>query len=845
MACPNNTSSLQIERSSLIDYLRKSSEAIILLVIVASPWAFGAKNPPAHYFVVAGIALALLFWAIELIIEPKAIATRFQIPLIGLVAIAGFQLMPLGSIVSVVSPNAAKLQAEMMPDQVEVLADGAEAEIPFWTARNRVSFYPAETMRRAYWMLIAALLFTRIQDLASVNTLRRLCLVCLINGSILSYFAVFQHFTTKDPGKIYWTYQSLGAAFGPFVNRNHFAFYINICFGLSLGLVGSRLMGKVKSFRPEDLAEGLKDSFTLWMVSVLVFMLGALILCSSRGGLISLFAGTLITAVFVAATGSFQQGWKWFALAAGIFAIAAGVQIWLGFDFVDSRYAMHTDNRSAVWVPLLSLIPQFPLLGTGLGTLAYAEPLTRISTEQRDVFLEYAHNEYLQVAVEMGLMGLFCGVLMLVLLFSKIAKRIRTSRHNAWLYVGSLFSLSVVSLHSFAEFGPRIPAIAVLAVALCGHIAGLGRVQEERLPKGLSAQGVFARLFAVCLIIFIVFAVRNAKSVDLAERYLLQAQRAQKEGRLDDALAWHEAGIHYTPNDVELLLDHTELYLGDATVDASNDPDDLPVENPEVSAPERNAQRLVAAQQELVRVRELCPMAADPHSLIGRHLSTFAQTKEENVIYYDRALKARPADPDAWYAFGRTWLRRGDTEKATQYFHQSLALSTEHLNAILTIASTELDHDAIKENLLPIDQSEPLARAANWFEQRSLQAANNPSMTTESENANELVSLFRQRALDAPELVKPKSGDLWFRKAELHRKLEDSSASIAAYQRAVGYEPQKIAWRLTLAELLGNEKRYDEAHRQIKRILGKKPDYNPAIRLRDRLLNEVASGSSR
>ena len=117
-------------------------------------------------------------------------------------------------------------------------------------------------------------------------------------------------------------------------------------------------MGRVKSFKVEDLVEGLKDSLSLWMVSVLVFMLGAVILCSSRGGMVSLFGGTLITAAFIAATGSFQRSWKWFLLAAVIFAIAAGVQTWLGFDFDDSRYAMHDDNRTEVWWPLLQLVPR-------------------------------------------------------------------------------------------------------------------------------------------------------------------------------------------------------------------------------------------------------------------------------------------------------------------------------------------------------------------------------------------------------------------------------------------------------------------------------------------------------
>ena len=240
----------------MVDYLRKSSEALILLVVALSPWAFGGVHAISKYFITAALGLVLIFWAVELLIAPpRRILTRFQIPILLLIGLVLIQLLPLGGMANLLSPSGARMKADMMPAQVETLADGSAAEIPYWTARGRISIYPAESLRRLFWFTLMGLVLTRVQDLATVETLRRFCFVCLINGSILSYFAVFQHFTS-EPQQIYWNYPSLGAAFGPFVNRNHFAFYINICFGLSLGLVGSRLMGKVKSLRIEELVEG-------------------------------------------------------------------------------------------------------------------------------------------------------------------------------------------------------------------------------------------------------------------------------------------------------------------------------------------------------------------------------------------------------------------------------------------------------------------------------------------------------------------------------------------------------------------------------------------------------------
>lgn len=802
----------------MVDYLRKSSEALILLVVVLSPWAFGSVHAISKYFVTAAICLTLVFWAIELLIEPRRLLTRFQVPIIILVAIVSLQLLPLGGVSDALSPVAARMKAEMVPAQLETLTDGSVAELPFWTARGRISIYPAETFRRLYWLILMGLLVTRVQDLATVETLRRLCYACLINGSVLSYFAVFQHFT-DDPGQIYWYYPSLGAAFGPFVNRNHFAFYINICFGLSLGLVGSRLMGRVKSLKLEDLVEALKDSLSLWMVSVLVFMLGAVILCSSRGGMISLFGGTLITAAFIAATGSFQRSWKWFLLAAGIFAVAAGVQTWLGFDFVDSRYALHDDNRSEVWMPLLRLVPQFPVTGTGLGTLAYVEPYTRISNNQLDTFLENAHNEYLQLLLEMGIPGLLCGLAFVGLMIGKIARRVRSSRHNAWLYVGALFGVCTVALHSFVEFGFAIPAIAVLAAVLFGHIAGLSRIK----PSPAIANGIPVRVFAVGVLLFSALAVRDAKQFDMATRSWRLGQRAQKEGKTNEELQHYLNALAYAPDNVEFLLDSSRIQFEPARAELLKD-----------------KEVVYWAQQDLIRARELCPLAAETHFLLGQAASTFEQA-DDDLTYFSRALKPRPVDETLWFIIGRTYWNRGDQDQGASHFQHSLALNTRHLDEILRLAMEDSNAEMVIERVLPRQNSESLVAAADWFARRALKQQSSEPDASQMKTLLEMARQSRQLALETPEMVAPNSGVLHRRKAELLRLLDQPDKAISSYKLALQYEPLQHGWRLQLASLLGELKEYPEAHRQIKRVLQSRPGLSAAEKLRATLLKQEAT----
>ena len=424
-------------------------------------------------------------------------------------------------------------------------------------------------------------------------------------------------------------------------------------------------------------------------------MLGAIILCSSRGGMISLIGGTLITAVFIAATGSFHSSWKWFLLAAGIFGVAAGVQMWLGFDFVDSRYAMHSDNRTTLWLPLLRLIPMFPVTGTGLGTLAYAEPFTRTSSQQMDTFLENAHNEYLQLVLETGVPGLLCGVALLVLLVSKIAQRVRNSRHNAWLYVGALFGLCTIMLHSFVEFfGYSIPAITVLVAVLFGHIAGLGRIKPANSKSDATWQNsLAARGLAVAVIVFTIFAVRDAKRYDMADRSWRLAQRAQQSGDIDAELQHYFDAIAYAPNDVEFLLDSSRVQFLSARTEILQE-----------------QKALMWAQQDLIRARELCPLTAETHFLLGQAASTFAQS-DDDLTYYDRALKPRPADETLWFIIGKAYLDKGDQQAAAKQFRHSLALSTRHLDQIMTLGMTQMEARVFADDLLPREKSLPLLAA--------------------------------------------------------------------------------------------------------------------------------------
>src|SRR5438046_3197271 len=66
--------------------------------------------------------------------------------------------------------------------------------------------------------------------------LLRLSGLAFLNGTALAFFAILQ-FLSSSPNQIYWSIPIPGMGFGPFICRNHFPFYVNICLGLSVGLL--------------------------------------------------------------------------------------------------------------------------------------------------------------------------------------------------------------------------------------------------------------------------------------------------------------------------------------------------------------------------------------------------------------------------------------------------------------------------------------------------------------------------------------------------------------------------------------------------------------------------------
>ena len=96
-------------------------------------------------------------------------------------------------------------------------------------------------------------------------------------------------------------------------------------------------------------------------------------------------------------------------------------------------------------------------------------------------FVNEAHNDYLQLLVEAGIVGFGIAVWFLVITFRGAAAKLQnwTETVNGTLTVAALLGCIGILVHSFLDFNLQIPANAALFYVLC-TVAASGSFQESQ-----------------------------------------------------------------------------------------------------------------------------------------------------------------------------------------------------------------------------------------------------------------------------------------------------------------------------------------------------------------------------
>jgi O-antigen ligase len=149
---------------------------------------------------------------------------------------------------------------------------------------------------------------------------------------------------------------------------------------------------------------------------------------------------------------------------------------WIGGSEVSDRIstlavAGHSDVRTDIRVAIdrdsLHMFAKRPILGWGLGTFPGVYPQFR--SFYTNAFVNQAHNDYLQLLTETGVLGFGVGMWFLVAAVRPAIRKARTwsADINGAVALAALLGICGILVHSFVDFNLQIPANAMLFYVLC------------------------------------------------------------------------------------------------------------------------------------------------------------------------------------------------------------------------------------------------------------------------------------------------------------------------------------------------------------------------------------------
>ncbi len=422
-----------------------------LIVITAIP--YGTTQAWWEALFVCAVFVLAILWLLE-----------------GLIAGSWFSkdswplLLPLGALATLSFLQTLRFGTQWGTQGIAPGGNASALSGPLWTA---ISADPYQTRFFALLLLALTIAGVLLSRYAASEKRVRIVINVIIGVAVASAIFGILRQTTQHSAGYGLSLLAPAMGYGQFINKNHFAYLMEMALGLSLGLI---LGGGVK-----------RDRALIYFAALLPLWMG-LVLCGSRGGLIAMLAQVITAALLfsvVARPGISRHSVNAPARLAQvvrslpvrallIVVLIAGVvlgTLWLGGDQLatrieESRQELTQDtaglrrgvSRNEIWQATWRMVKAHPVLGVGMG--GYWAAIPAFHNASGTMTPQEAHNDYLELLASGGLVGLALGIWFAVVVCKRTRENLRSpNRFRRAACFGAAIGLAGVAVHSLVDFG--------------------------------------------------------------------------------------------------------------------------------------------------------------------------------------------------------------------------------------------------------------------------------------------------------------------------------------------------------------------------------------------------------
>lgn len=350
----------------------------------------------------------------------------------------------------------------------------------------------------------------------------------LVSATLMAWYAIHQH--ANDSRMVLFVERPAQyemRASGAYICPNHFANLLAMMVPVAIALISLRAAG---------------GPLRILAVYSILVILPPLYLSASRSAWIGLMAGVTVTAALLGLRKSRIRAVV-LLFVVPLLIGAAGIALWMVSPLVQERVAdaLRGNVRLNLWRDTWAMFLDNKWFGWGPGQYRWIYPQYWHFLKMH-IDPEHAHNDYLQLLAEFGIVGavLLLGALSWALIRMISIIRSGDSERGAGMIAGFAGACAASAAHAFFDYNfhlyGNVQVLAMIAGVTVAMLFSGGHLRSLSLESKAKWVGV-----AVAILFLVSAGVTMQRTV--ADIWTTRGDRLRDRGRLDDAAAFYQRAL--------------------------------------------------------------------------------------------------------------------------------------------------------------------------------------------------------------------------------------------------------------------------------------------------------------